>query len=83
MGVMVLNRNFWLLQSKRVLGGQIIRVHIVGHDFRLQVEQSFKMLDAFSERGQRGIIFQVADVGVVTDILDFLPELAEAIEEAK
>jgi len=26
-------------------------------------------------------IFQVADVGIVTDILDFLPELAEKIEE--
>jgi len=28
-------------------------------------------------------IFQVADVGVVADILEFLPELAEAIEDAK
>lgn len=28
-------------------------------------------------------IFQVADVGVVTDILDFLPELTERIEEMK
>jgi electron transfer flavoprotein alpha subunit len=28
-------------------------------------------------------IFQVADVGIVADILEFLPELAEAIEEAK
>jgi electron transfer flavoprotein alpha subunit len=28
-------------------------------------------------------IFQVADVGVVADILEFLPELQEAVEEAK
>ena len=28
-------------------------------------------------------IFQVADVGIVADILEFLPELTEAIEEAK
>ncbi|GBC59514.1 electron transfer flavoprotein subunit alpha [Desulfonema ishimotonii] len=28
-------------------------------------------------------IFQLADVGVVADILEFLPDLAEAIEEAK
>jgi len=28
-------------------------------------------------------IFQVADVGVVADILEFLPELAEAIEDAR
>jgi electron transfer flavoprotein alpha subunit len=26
-------------------------------------------------------IFQVADVGIEADILDFLPDLAEAIEE--
>ena len=26
-------------------------------------------------------IFQVADVGIVTDMLDFLPELTEKIEE--
>lgn len=28
-------------------------------------------------------IFQMADVGVVTDLLEFLPELTEAIEEAR
>ncbi len=26
-------------------------------------------------------IFQVADVGIVTDMLDFIPELTEKIEE--
>jgi electron transfer flavoprotein alpha subunit len=28
-------------------------------------------------------IFQVADVGVVADIVEFLPELTEAVEEGK
>ncbi|MGM0760400.1 MAG: electron transfer flavoprotein subunit alpha/FixB family protein, partial [Thermodesulfobacteriota bacterium] len=28
-------------------------------------------------------IFQVADVGVVEDMLDFLPELKEKVEEMK
>jgi electron transfer flavoprotein alpha subunit len=28
-------------------------------------------------------IFQVADVGIVTDMLEFMPELAEKVREAK
>ncbi|MGD9244757.1 MAG: electron transfer flavoprotein subunit alpha/FixB family protein, partial [Desulfobacterales bacterium] len=31
----------------------------------------------------RAPIFQVADVGIVDDILDFIPELTERINELK
>ncbi len=51
----------------------------------------FSQLAAYDSKGNpfvvainknaKAPIFQVADVGIVTDILDFLPELTEKIEE--
>ena len=50
------------VEVERVLGGQVLRVQVVGHDLRVDVEQPAEVLDALGERAQRLGVLQVADV---------------------
>src|SRR5260370_894802 len=57
-------------QLEGVLGGQVLRVQVVRHHLRVDVEQPAEVLDALGERAQRLGVLQVPDVvrdeGVVT-----------------
>ena len=50
------------VQVERVLGGQVLRVQVVRHDLRVDVEQPAEVLDALGEGAQRLGVLQVADV---------------------
>jgi len=41
------------------LGGQVLRVQVVRHDLRVDVEQPAEVLDALGERAQRLGVLQV------------------------
>jgi hypothetical protein len=49
-------------QVERVLGGQVLRMQVMGHDLRVDVEQPAEMLDALGERAQGLGVLQVPDV---------------------
>ncbi len=79
----------WLEKSRQVgTSGQTVKPKVY---LACGISGSFQHLGGLKgnpfvvaiNKNAKAPIFQVADVGVVVDILDFLPELAEAIEEAK
>ena len=51
-----------VVELERVLGGQVLRVQVVRHDLRVDVEQPAEVLDALGERAQRLGVLQVPDV---------------------
>jgi len=78
----------WLEKSRQVgTSGQTVKPKVY---LALGISGSFQHLGGIKgspfmiaiNKNPKAPIFQVADVGVVTDILDFIPELAEKIEEA-
>ena len=62
MRVVVLDAFEGQVQLHRVLGGQVLRVQVVGHDLRVDVEQPAEVLDALGERAQGLGVLQVPDV---------------------
>jgi len=79
----------WLEKSRQVgTSGQTVKPKVY---LACGISGSFQHLGGLKgnpfivaiNKNAKAPIFQVADVGVVADILDFLPELTEAIEEAK
>src|SRR5207342_2028870 len=60
--VVVLDAFGGQVQLERVLGGQVLRVQVVRHDLRVDVEQPAEVLDALGERAQRLGVLQVPDV---------------------
>ena len=79
----------WLEKSRQVgTSGQTVKPKVY---MACGISGSFQHLGGLKgnpfvvaiNKNPKAPIFQIADVGVVADILDFLPELAEAIEEAK
>ncbi len=51
-----------ILLRKRPFGGQIIRMKIVGNDFRLDLENSRQMFDRFTEKSETLHILEIPDV---------------------
>jgi len=79
----------WLEKSRQVgTSGQTVKPKVY---LACGISGSFQHLGGLKgnpfvvaiNKNAKAPIFQIADVGVVADILDFLPELAEAIEEGK
>jgi len=79
----------WLEKSRQVgTSGQTVKPKVY---LACGISGSFQHLGGLKgspfivaiNKNAKAPIFQVADVGIEADILDFLPELAEAIEEAK
>jgi len=77
----------WLEKSRQVgTSGQTVKPKVY---MAMGISGSFQHLGGLKgspfivaiNKNAKAPIFQVADVGVVDDILDFLPELTEAIEE--
>ena len=77
----------WLEKSRQVgTSGQTVKPKVY---LALGISGSFQHLGGIKgspfivaiNKNQKAPIFQVADVGVVADILDFIPELTEKIEE--
>jgi hypothetical protein len=50
------------VEVERVLGGQVLRVQVVGHDLRVDVEQPAEVLDALGKGAQGLGVLQVTDV---------------------
>jgi len=79
----------WLEKSRQVgTSGQTVKPKVY---LACGISGSFQHLGGLKgspfivaiNKNPKAPIFQVADVGIEADILDFLPELAEAIEEGK
>lgn len=79
----------WLEKSRQVgTSGQTVKPKVY---LACGISGSFQHLGGLKgnpfivaiNKNPKAPIFQVADVGVVADILDFLPELTEKIQEAK
>lgn len=79
----------WLEKSRQVgTSGQTVKPKVY---MALGISGSFQHMGGVKgapfiiavNKNPKAPIFQVADVGVVADILEFVPELAEAVEEAK
>ena len=60
--VMVLHAAGVHVEVESVLGGQVLRVQVVGDDLRVDAEQPAEVLDALGERAQRRRVLQVPDV---------------------
>lgn len=79
----------WLDKSRQVgTSGQTVKPKVY---LALGISGSFQHLGGIKgspflvavNKNVKAPIFQVADVGIVADILEFMPELTEAINEAK
>ena len=79
----------WLEKSRQVgTSGQTVKPKVY---LALGISGSFQHMGGIKgnpfivavNKNPKAPIFQVADVGVVADILEFVPELTEKIEEAK
>lgn len=79
----------WLEKSRQVgTSGQIVKPKVY---LALGISGSFQHVGGIKgnpfivavNKNPNAPIFQTADVGVVTDILDFIPELTDKINEAK
>ena len=79
----------WLEKSRQVgTSGQTVKPKVY---LALGISGSFQHMGGVKgapfivaiNKNPKAPIFQVADVGVVTDILDFIPQLADKIKEAK
>ncbi|OQY60637.1 MAG: electron transfer flavoprotein subunit alpha [Desulfobacteraceae bacterium 4572_88] len=79
----------WLEKSRQVgTSGQTVKPKVY---LALGISGSFQHMGGIKgnpyivavNKNAKAPIFQFADVGVVTDILEFIPELAEKIQEAK
>jgi electron transfer flavoprotein alpha subunit len=79
----------WLEKSRQVgTSGQTVKPKVY---MACGISGSFQHLGGIKgnpfivaiNKNAKAPIFQVADVGVVADILEFMPALTEAIEEAK
>ena len=79
----------WLEKARQVgTSGQTVKPKVY---MALGISGSFQHLGGIKgapymvavNKNPKAPIFQVADVGVVADILDFIPELADKINEAK
>jgi electron transfer flavoprotein alpha subunit len=79
----------WLEKSRQVgTSGQTVKPKIY---MALGISGSFQHLGGLKgapyvvaiNKNAKAPIFQVADVGIVTDLLDFIPDLTEKIEELK
>jgi len=79
----------WLEKARQVgTSGQTVKPKVY---MALGISGSFQHLGGIKgspymvaiNKNQKAPIFQVADVGVVTDILEFIPELSEKINEVK